>query len=45
MIHIFRSDYMLKLIKNEKLRRVLAIVLALAIVVMSVISYLPTFWN
>ena len=40
---------MLKLIKNEKLRRVLAIVLAivlaLAIVVMSVISYLPTFWN
>ena len=36
---------MLKLIKNEKLRRVLAIVLALAIVVMSVIIYLPTFWN
>ncbi len=36
---------MLKLIKNEKLRRVLAIVLALAIVVMSVISYLPTFLN
>ena len=36
---------MLKLIKNEKLRRVLAIVLARAIVVMSVISYLPTFWN
>ena len=42
---MFRSDYMLKLIKNEKLRRVLAIVLALAIVVMSVISYLPAFWN
>ena len=36
---------MLKLIKNENLRRVLAIVLALAIVVMSVISYLPAFWN
>lgn len=36
---------MLKLIKNEKLRRALAILLALAIVVASVISYLPAFWN
>lgn len=36
---------MLRLIKNDKLRRVIAILLALAIVAASVLSSLSIFWG